>query len=128
MKNKNTFTKIKRGDILLTACLLAVGILAIILVAVLRPEGELVSVEQDGKCIAVYPLDTDTRVTIDENGDGGDFNVLVIKDGVAFIESADCRDKICVGHKPISKDGETVVCLPHRLVVRIVSSEEEVAK
>ena len=128
MKNKNTFTKIKRGDILLTACLLAVGILATILVAVLRPEGELVSVEQDGKCIAVYPLDTDTRVTIDENGDGGDFNVLVIKDGVAFIESADCRDKICVGHKPISKDGETVVCLPHRMVVRIVSSEEEVAK
>ena len=113
---------------MLTACLLAVGILATILVAVLRPEGELVSVEQDGKCIAVYPLDTDTRVTIDENGDGGDFNVLVIKDGVAFIESADCRDKICVGHKPISKDGETVVCLPHRMVVRIVSSEEEVAK
>ncbi len=51
---------------------------------------------------------------------GKNTNVLVIKDGTAFIKSADCPDKICVHHSPISKVGETIICLPHKLVVEIV--------
>ena len=32
---------------------------------------------------------------------------------------ADCPDKICVNTGKISKIGETIVCLPHRVVVEI---------
>jgi hypothetical protein len=49
---------------------------------------------------------------------------LVIKDGKAFIQNADCPDKICAEHKPISKTGETIVCLPHKLVIEITENEE----
>ena len=38
---------------------------------------------------------------------------------------ADCPDKICVNHATISDVGESIVCLPHRVVVEIVSSDGE---
>ena len=31
-----------------------------------------------------------------------------------------CPDKICVNHAAISKKGETIVCLPHKVVVEVV--------
>ena len=30
------------------------------------------------------------------------------------------NDKICVNHAAISKKGETIVCLPHKVVVEVV--------
>ena len=46
-------------------------------------------------------------------------NTLVIKDGAADIIFADCPDQICVKHEPISKAGETIICLPNKVVVTI---------
>ena len=62
----------------------------------------------------LYELPLNKDKTVDLKG-----NILVIKDGKAFIESADCKNQICVNHKPISKTGETIVCLPHKVLVEI---------
>ena len=48
-----------------------------------------------------------------------DTNTLVIKDGVADMVSADCPDQVCVKHTPISNAGETIICLPNKVVVTI---------
>ena len=45
--------------------------------------------------------------------------------GQVWITEADCRDQICVEHRPVSKAGETVVCLPNELVIKIVASETD---
>ena len=37
---------------------------------------------------------------------------------------ADCPDRLCVKQKAICKNGETIVCLPHKVVVEIRSQEE----
>ena len=47
-------------------------------------------------------------------------NIIIIKDGKASMAKADCPDKICVNHAAISKKGETIVCLPHKVVVEVV--------
>lgn len=47
------------------------------------------------------------------------YNLVVVKDGKAEISDADCRDKICVNHKPISLQNESIACLPHKVVVEI---------
>ncbi|MBQ9155690.1 MAG: NusG domain II-containing protein [Eubacterium sp.] len=52
-------------------------------------------------------------------GDGWE-NILKIEDGRVSMVKADCPDKICVDHKPIRNVGETIVCLPHKLVVEII--------
>ena len=46
-------------------------------------------------------------------------NVVSVKDKAVFVSNADCPDKICVKHREISRVGETIVCLPHKLVVEI---------
>jgi hypothetical protein len=46
-------------------------------------------------------------------------NTLVIEGGRARIEAADCPDKLCVKQRAISKAGESIICLPHKLVIRI---------
>ena len=48
---------------------------------------------------------------------------MVIADGTADVTQADCPDKICVDHAPISRDRETIICLPHKLVVEVKGGE-----
>ena len=108
-----------RWDIILIICLLALGILPCCIMGLTRTGGRTVTVELDGKIYASLPLDNDTVLTIDPDGDGRDVNVLVIKSGTAFVTDADCPGRHCALHAPISAVGESIICLPHRLVVRI---------
>lgn len=38
---------------------------------------------------------------------------------------ADCPDHYCVDHAAIDKVNETIVCLPHRVVLEITGGGEE---
>ena len=69
-----------------------------------------------------YPLSQDYTEKIDF-GDG-EYNVLVIKDGQAFVSEASCPDKICVKHSHIHYSAESIACLPHGLIIKIVGGEE----
>ena len=46
--------------------------------------------------------------------------ILIISDGKADMESADCPNQICVHHSAISHTGETIVCLPNRVVIEVI--------
>ena len=110
--------KIKlRNDIILLAVILAAAFAVWGVIRLAMPAGRYAVVELDGKTIASYPLDTDIRVEIPS--EGGHINVLVIRDGKASVESADCPDKLCVRQRPVSKAGQTIICLPHKLIIRI---------
>lgn len=81
-------------------------------------DGEQVIVKVDKKEIARYDLNTDREVIID--GKDGGKNTLVIKDGKAYIKDATCPDKLCEHQGKIHMVGQSLVCLPHRVVVEIV--------
>jgi hypothetical protein len=49
------------------------------------------------------------------------YNIVEIKDGMVTVTEASCRNQVCVKHSPVSRSGESIVCLPNRLVVRIDS-------
>ena len=110
-----------RNDLILIAVLLAAAGIAFGIIQLGKKSGGYAVVVQDGKEVATYPLNMDTSVTI--NSPTG-FNTLVIKDGKADVTDADCPDKLCVNQHSISYDGETIVCLPNKLVVKIVSEAE----
>lgn len=46
---------------------------------------------------------------------------LIRKGGVADMTSADCPDHLCVKQKAISKEGESIICLPNKVVVTVKS-------
>lgn len=50
-------------------------------------------------------------------------NVIVVKDGAAFVQEADCPRGTCTHQRPISQVGEQIVCLPHELWVEIVQGD-----
>lgn len=67
----------------------------------------------------VSRIDLDTAHDGDVPCDTEYNNKIVIKDGCIGVVSADCKDHICVGTGMIKNNGETVVCLPSKLVIRI---------
>ncbi len=73
-------------------------------------------VSVNGTEVARYPLDKELETDIIT--DGG-VNTLVIKEGKASVTHASCPDLICVGHREISSVGETIVCLPNKVVISI---------
>ena len=82
--------------------------------------GDVVIVEVDGAEYGTYDLNEDARIDIhSKNG----YNELVIKRGKAHMEQADCPDKYCVDKGEIYQNGETIICLPHRVVVEVKTSE-----
>ena len=97
--------------------ILVSALLALAVVHFKSPAGRSVTVTVDGKVFGSWPLDRDEEIVI---GSGSHFkNVLVIRDGKAMMTEADCPDKICVHHRPISHRGESIICLPHKLAVEI---------
>ncbi len=50
----------------------------------------------------------------------GGTNRVVIRGGRVTVFEADCPDGICVRHRPISRSGQSIVCLPHRVCVAVV--------
>ena len=55
-----------------------------------------------------------------------DFFVLVIENGACAITEADCPDKLCVGMGKIHYSGQSIICLPHQVVIAIVGENPEI--
>lgn len=102
-------------------------IIGVLLVAVMiwigfgqlwKSDGSIVEVTVDGEVLGTYRLDQDQTVQIQKT------NVLVIENGEADMTDANCPDQLCVHQKAISKSGETIVCLPNKVIVTIIGAEE----
>lgn len=120
MVNMNNKRKIK-NDVILAVIVIAIAATGLLLLNVFKTEGAFAVVKLDGKETERYPLSVNTEVVIETENDGK--NTLVIEDGKAFIKDATCPDKICEGHSKISFKGETIVCLPHKVVIEIVADD-----
>ena len=82
-----------------------------------REPAAIAEVSIDGHMTHEFPLNLHTNFVI-EGADGGT-NHLVIEDGKAYIDEASCPDKICISQGAVSESGQTIVCLPNRVVVTI---------
>ena len=81
-----------------------------------QKENAKVVVRVDGEERVSYQLSDTVTETI--QGVGGK-NTLEIKDGKARLIEADCPDQICVNSGSIQYVGQSIICLPHRVVVEI---------
>ena len=113
------------ADIILVSSLLAVALSVLLFMNLNREAGGVARVSVDGVTVAEYPLSINGKYSLN-NGT----NVLVIKDGYAYLVYSECPDKTCVvgnsvhGNK-ISYSGERIVCLPNRVMIEIVGAGEE---
>jgi len=112
---KNGF--IKKADILLLVLLLALGVLSIVLTRTDNLSKPQVEISIDGKVYKTVSLEKDQEITIDnEYGK----NVVVIKDSKVYVKEANCAGGDCIEMNPISRGGQMIMCLPHKLLISIV--------
>ena len=114
-----TFLRAHKADLILVLSLVFISLAALILALTMKTEGDSVEVEIDGRLVATYSLAVDGEYEI------GDGNVLTVKGGEAYMSYADCPDKTCVRSHAISKNNESIICLPNRVSVRVVSTEDD---
>jgi hypothetical protein len=77
----------------------------------------------DQEVVNEVELNSNTNLTIPIENQYG-YNLIIVKDGIVSVDEADCSDLVCVHSKQISHNGESIVCLPHKLIVRVVSDTE----
>lgn len=113
--------KTLKNDILLIAALLVLAAAVFCLLRLTRARGGEAVVTVDGQTVAVLPLAADAALTVGE--DSGFRNTVEVSGGRVRVADADCPDRLCVRQGWISYDGESIVCLPHKLVVAVRGGE-----
>ena len=108
--------KLRNDLILISALLISIVILGLCMF-IFSKNGDTVTVTVDGNVYATFSLDENMSYDIVTGKDSNNINRLVIKDGKASVEYATCPDGICASHRPISRSGESIVCLPHKVVI-----------
>ena len=63
------------------------------------------------------------EATLTVETDGG-YNVITVKNGAVRVSDADCPDRVCVNRGWMTGGYMPIVCLPHRLVIELVSGGE----
>ncbi len=120
MEHEKKAEKMKKNDWLLLAVVLFAAAVIFLLRAVLGDQHPgYVTVRVNGEIEETFDLSED--VTAELNGGT---NILQIQGGVVDMTDADCPDRLCVNQRPISSDGESIICLPNQVVVQIVSQDE----
>ena len=116
--------KIKRDIMLIATLIIVCAAVFLIINFVEKKDGITAAVKVDGNIVYMLPLDKNASVTVE--GYQGGSNTVVIENGTVYMKDADCPDKLCEKTGKISKNGETIVCLPHRVVVEIQGGEGNV--
>jgi len=112
--------KLKIGDIILIIMISVTAVLLFILPLLSDSSmiAEIVIMETEEKHIVM--LDKEEEYTIVSN----DIILKIcVKNGEIYVSESTCRDKICLKTPPISHAGQTIVCAPGGIVIRIPGEE-----
>ena len=117
--------KVYKNDLLLilAVLLLAGGVWTALRLS--RRAGGSVRVTVDGVEVASLPLDRDQSFVWE--GEAGK-NTLVIENGAAHMEFADCPDGLCIRQGEVRRIGESIICLPHRFVAAVNEGADDQSK
>lgn len=108
---------VNRNDCILISSLLVISAVIMLLVGLKGEAGESADIYVDGVIKGSYPLDEEAQIKI--SGYNGGTNILEISDGCAHMTEASCPDKLCIHQGKADRSGQSIVCLPNRVVVKI---------
>lgn len=110
----------KRGDILSLICLLlaALAFYAFANDTDASQGARFAEIKVDGTVRKILPLERDTVYTLPERPDVR----IAVSHGAAAFTHSNCPDKICVRSGFLSSSGQSAVCLPNKVVLRIMAN------
>jgi len=116
MKLRKPLALFRVWDVVLIVCLLA--LVGLTLFFALSPKGgDVAEIYLNGDMVATLSLEKD--------GEWANEHIkVVVSGGAVRVVDADCPDKICEKRGAISRKGDSIVCLPNKLVVKITGEGE----
>lgn len=120
-----------RNDLIVVAVILALALMSFLAFHVRGYLIGRVSADKTGPYAVVestegeydiLPLSQDTSLTV--VSDLGT-NTIVVEDGHVSIVDSDCKNQVCVETGEVGQVGDTIVCLPHHLVIQIVDDPQD---
>ena len=84
-------------------------------------DSPIARISQDGVLLEEIDLERVAKPYSFTLGDTGGTNTLQVEKGRIRVSEADCPDQICVSQGWIDHSSVPIICLPHRLMVEIVS-------
>ena len=107
---------------------LAIGLVLCLAVAVFScflPSGEPAAYAEiylDGQLVKTVPLNTDQIFLLEDQY----CNEITVKDGAIAFTASNCPGQDCVHSGSIRSTGRSLVCLPNRVEIRVVSESSDV--
>lgn len=115
MEEKKASGKTKyRLDIIVIASILVISLLILLIVSLAKKEGSVAVVEVNGVTVGEYSLWKKAEYSLN-----GGTNVLVIENGVAYLNYSNCPDHTCEKTGKIRYVGQSIVCLPNKVAITI---------
>lgn len=103
---------LKKGDILIISAILLLSLVSSVLIFTRPRTGTAVTVKVNNEFVYKGSLFENKIIRLDGN-------TVEIKDGKVSVTQADCKNQICVNHKAITEKGESIICLPNKVIAEI---------
>ena len=106
-----------RADKILIISLIIISAASYPVAKYLASRGSYLEIEVEGQTRSVVRMDRDRDITVE--GRLGPTVIRIDDDGARFIQSP-CIDKKCIESAPIKDAGEIAVCVPNRVMIRVL--------
>ncbi len=112
----NKASRLKFGDIILIALLLLSAVLLFLLPLMsAKAESAEIVIAETGE-VRIISLQANAKYEVSSRGVT---LTVCVADGEVSVTQSSCRDGFCVNTPPISRSGQSIVCAPAGVVVRI---------
>lgn len=111
----------KKHDIILLVAIIIV-LLPVAIILLNLGKGGYAVVKLNGRVMRTISLDKDGLYGFAfDNG----YNKIEVRDGKVRVFEADCPNQDCVNKGYIDRNGESIICLPHKFEVTIKSKDDD---
>ncbi len=114
---------INKADIMLVVIILIIGLAPSLVFGVGEAKGSEVKITVDNKLYGSYDIFSDATIIIDDSENSNETNVVKIEKGKVFMEEANCIGNDCVHQGAKENTGESIICLPHKVLIEIEGGE-----
>lgn len=114
----------KKGDkILIVAIVVIVCIMGVFVMGnqFYNTDDTYVEVYQNNELVGEYEFGDVQKIEFVNELNDEEYNIVYIDNDVAYMYDANCRDELCVKTPPISRVEQSVVCLPHKTIIKVVA-------
>ncbi len=117
--NDSMFKLVKKWDVFLIVLLIAVGLVAYFL-GLSRNPGETVNIYVEGRLYGSYSLWENQEISLPTG------NRIIVEAGFVQMKEASCDEQSCVRQGKINQAGQTILCLPHQVIIEISGENNDI--